>query len=216
MELFYLHDWNVIYVPDGKDFRQIIAAQRLAACTRNHPTHRDRLPHREGMAVRDRGARVPRGRPRALLRGIPTGPEAALGRPFLADAVLLRSREDPLLGLGRHHGHGGLLLGVPGDPPGGDLHAKAHVQAPGRKTPGGQAAPGRPRAQTPGGRTLAWRACTKPLSGRATAAPAEVACRPGAVTTLRGRAGSRPQLLQPQERRRAHDRGRRSPRLHQR
>ena len=28
MELFYMHDWNVIYVPDGWDFRQIIAAQR--------------------------------------------------------------------------------------------------------------------------------------------------------------------------------------------
>ncbi len=30
MELFYLHDWNVIYVPDGRDFQQVIAAQRLA------------------------------------------------------------------------------------------------------------------------------------------------------------------------------------------
>ena len=30
MELFYMHDWNVIYVPDGSDFRQIIAAQRHA------------------------------------------------------------------------------------------------------------------------------------------------------------------------------------------
>ena len=30
MELFYLHDWNVIYVPDGKDMTQILTAQRLA------------------------------------------------------------------------------------------------------------------------------------------------------------------------------------------
>ncbi len=30
-ELAYLHDWNVIAVPDGKDFQQVIAAQRLAA-----------------------------------------------------------------------------------------------------------------------------------------------------------------------------------------
>ncbi len=30
MELAYLHDWNVIYVPDGFDFQQIGAAQRLA------------------------------------------------------------------------------------------------------------------------------------------------------------------------------------------
>ncbi len=31
MELFYLHDWNVIEVPDGRDFQQVIAAQRMAA-----------------------------------------------------------------------------------------------------------------------------------------------------------------------------------------
>jgi transketolase len=31
MELFYLHDWNVIEVPDGRDFQQVIAAQRAAA-----------------------------------------------------------------------------------------------------------------------------------------------------------------------------------------
>ncbi len=31
VELFHLHDWNVVYVPDGKDLQQIIAAQRAAA-----------------------------------------------------------------------------------------------------------------------------------------------------------------------------------------
>jgi transketolase len=30
MELLYTHDWNVIFVPDGRDFRQIFAAQRLS------------------------------------------------------------------------------------------------------------------------------------------------------------------------------------------
>ena len=30
-ELFYLHDWNVIDVPDGHDLQQIIAAQRRRA-----------------------------------------------------------------------------------------------------------------------------------------------------------------------------------------
>jgi transketolase len=30
-ELFYLHDWNVISVADGRDFGQIVAAQRLAS-----------------------------------------------------------------------------------------------------------------------------------------------------------------------------------------
>jgi transketolase len=30
MEFFYLHDWNVIYVPDGFDFDMVIRAQQLA------------------------------------------------------------------------------------------------------------------------------------------------------------------------------------------
>jgi transketolase len=30
MELFYLHDWNVVEVADGRDFQQVIAAQRIA------------------------------------------------------------------------------------------------------------------------------------------------------------------------------------------
>lgn len=39
MELFALHDWNVIYVPDGTDFAQIISAQRHArSLTRGQPT----------------------------------------------------------------------------------------------------------------------------------------------------------------------------------
>jgi len=29
-ELFYLHDWNVVSVPDGSDFQQVVAAQRAA------------------------------------------------------------------------------------------------------------------------------------------------------------------------------------------
>jgi transketolase len=35
MELAYLHDWNVIYVPRGMDFQQILAAQRMAARMEN-------------------------------------------------------------------------------------------------------------------------------------------------------------------------------------
>jgi len=31
MELFYMHDWNVVFVPDGMDFQQVIGAQRFAA-----------------------------------------------------------------------------------------------------------------------------------------------------------------------------------------
>ncbi len=35
MELAYLHDWNVILVPEGRNFQQIIAAQRRAATIQN-------------------------------------------------------------------------------------------------------------------------------------------------------------------------------------
>jgi transketolase len=35
IELFHLHDWNVVYVPDGKDFRQVLAAQRQALAFAN-------------------------------------------------------------------------------------------------------------------------------------------------------------------------------------
>jgi transketolase len=39
MELAYLHDWNVIFVPDGRDFQQIIAAQRqVAGINNSQPT----------------------------------------------------------------------------------------------------------------------------------------------------------------------------------
>ena len=31
MEFFYLHDWNVIYVPDGRDMQQVLRAQHHAA-----------------------------------------------------------------------------------------------------------------------------------------------------------------------------------------
>jgi transketolase len=34
-ELFHLHDWNVVYVPDGKDFQQVFAAQRAAVALKN-------------------------------------------------------------------------------------------------------------------------------------------------------------------------------------
>jgi transketolase len=30
MELFHLHDWNVVFVPDGADVQQVVAAQRAA------------------------------------------------------------------------------------------------------------------------------------------------------------------------------------------
>jgi transketolase len=35
MELFYLHDWNVVEVEDGRDFQQVLAAQRRAVAIDN-------------------------------------------------------------------------------------------------------------------------------------------------------------------------------------
>lgn len=35
VELFHLHDWNVVFVPDGKDLRQVVAAQRAALAIDN-------------------------------------------------------------------------------------------------------------------------------------------------------------------------------------
>jgi len=36
MELTYCHDWNVIFVPEGRDFRQVLAAQQLALSLQTH------------------------------------------------------------------------------------------------------------------------------------------------------------------------------------
>ena len=80
MELFYLHDWNVIEVPDGRDFQQVIAAQRMAASmTTGQPTA---IVYRtvKGWRLRDRGPRLARRRPQALLRRLLPGARRALRR----------------------------------------------------------------------------------------------------------------------------------------
>ena len=55
-ELFYLHDWNVVQVPDGHDFQQIVAAQRQALALDNgQPTaviYRTRKGWRYGVEGR--------------------------------------------------------------------------------------------------------------------------------------------------------------------
>ncbi len=39
LELAYLHDWNVVHVPDGKDFQQVLVAQKKASqLNTNQPT----------------------------------------------------------------------------------------------------------------------------------------------------------------------------------
>ncbi len=56
MELFYLHDWNVVFVADGLDFQQIVGAQRSAASIANgQPTvivYRTRKGWRYGIEGR--------------------------------------------------------------------------------------------------------------------------------------------------------------------
>ena len=56
MELFHLHDWNVVFVADGMDFQQIIGAQRIAASFANgQPTvimYRTRKGWRYGIEGR--------------------------------------------------------------------------------------------------------------------------------------------------------------------
>lgn len=56
-ELCYLHDWNVISIPDGHDFQQIVAAQRLALSIGNkQPTaliYRTQKGWKYGISGRD-------------------------------------------------------------------------------------------------------------------------------------------------------------------
>ncbi len=79
-ELAYLHDWNVIFVPDGKDWQQIFAAQKKALEMENQPAHGHRLSDGQGMAVRHRGEGLPRGGPQALRRRFLRNPETLSGR----------------------------------------------------------------------------------------------------------------------------------------
>ncbi len=79
-ELFYLHDWNVIDVPDGFDFQQVIAAQRHAlTLTDGQPTA---IVYRtvKGWRYGVEGRASPRRRPQALLRGLLRGARGTDGR----------------------------------------------------------------------------------------------------------------------------------------
>ena len=139
-ELFYLHDWNVIEVPNGHDVQQVVAAQRHARGARHRPAHRDRLPHAQGLAVRRRGQGQPRRRSQALLRGLLRSARGAephhrrRARPahLRAGRAALRRRR-------RRGGPRRVLL----DRAAGDPHAGARAAADGGRD--GAAARGRPR-----------------------------------------------------------------------
>ena len=58
-ELAYLHDWNVVFVPDGKDFQQVVAAQRFAATMGNsQPRASSTAPSRAGSMASRAAART--------------------------------------------------------------------------------------------------------------------------------------------------------------
>ncbi len=54
-ELFYLHDWNVVDVPDGHDFQQVVAAQRHALALGTGQPTAIVYRTRQGLALRRRG-----------------------------------------------------------------------------------------------------------------------------------------------------------------
>ena len=62
MELAYLHDWNVIYVPQGMDFQQILAAQRLAGQIKNSQPTAIIYRTTKGWQYGMEGRRLPRRR----------------------------------------------------------------------------------------------------------------------------------------------------------
>ena len=78
-ELFYLHDWNVVEVPDGTDLAQIRAAQRLALELENgQPTaivYRTTKGWRYGIE----GTEIPRRRSQAVLGVLLRGAVPAAG-----------------------------------------------------------------------------------------------------------------------------------------
>jgi len=61
MEFCHLHDWNVIYVDDGMDFQQIVAAQRRAKGIENGQPTAIVYGTVKGWEVRHRGPRLARG-----------------------------------------------------------------------------------------------------------------------------------------------------------
>ena len=91
-ELSYLHDWNVIDVPDGLDFQQIVAAQRAALEFDTGQPTAIVYSHREGLAVRDRGPRLPRRRPPLCSPEFYDGAGAVRDRDRRAPADLRRPR----------------------------------------------------------------------------------------------------------------------------
>lgn len=195
-----------------------LAADRQGPAPRPRPRERpadgDRLPDREGVALRDRGPRVPRRGPHPVLGGLLRRRRAAPAQGRFAPAVL-RRRPPALLRRRRRRRRRGVLLAdafhcprSPGRAQDGGRGAgrgPAHRKGPARR----QAAPGAPGLAPHRGRPRDHR-----QAGRRGAARA----RPGAGRkddAARGaRAGSQP--LQPGQRRRLGRGVSRPPRLDER
>ncbi len=76
-ELAYLHDWNVINVPDGFDFQQIVGAQRTALAIENGQPTAIVYRTRKGWQYGVEGRGLARSRSPVLLRRLLPGRGAA-------------------------------------------------------------------------------------------------------------------------------------------
>ena len=166
-ELFYLHDWNVVEVPDGHDVQQVVAAQRHAlALDTGQPTaivYHTRKGWRygvEGKASHGAGHKLcSEGFYEALAElSRTTGAELDLPTCAARRAALRRRR--------RRHGPRGVLL----DGAAGDQDAGARAAADG------------------GGARAAPRRRPRPPRGARTGPPAR---RPAPRRSLRARGGGR-------------------------
>ncbi len=117
-ELFYLHDWNVVDVPDGHDFQQVVAAQRHALALHTGQPTAIVYHTQQGLALRRGGQGQPRRRAQALLRGLLRGARGALPHHRRRDrAADLRPGGPRLRRRGRPRRPRALLLdGAAGDP----------------------------------------------------------------------------------------------------
>jgi transketolase len=187
MELFYLHDWNVIEVPDGRDFQQVIAAQRTAASmTNGQPTVvvyrtvkgwgygiEGRASHGAGHKLCSDGfyhalAELSSRTPCSLPTCEGSGHRCEMGRD--GPTVMEECFYDALLVLRK---------AVEDDKPTAEAMAARLLAARQRLDGHGRAArDGAPRVEA-----------IYELAGAELAPPADLALKPGTVTTLRGELG---------------------------
>ena len=93
------------------DFQQVDRGPAARARARTRPADGDRLPHRQGLALRDRGPGLPRRRPQALLGGLLPGARGADRQRRRAPAHAASPASGAARPAGDGRRHGGVLLG---------------------------------------------------------------------------------------------------------